>query len=95
MQYSHFACMLTSSDVQYKIFVRSVTGKTISLEVEPSDTIKTVKAKIHGKEGIPSECQELEFARKWLEDWCALSYYNIMEDAILYLEIKPQKGNQL
>ena len=95
MQYSHFACIFTSSDVQYKIFVRSGARKTITLEVEPSNTIKTVKAKIHGKEGIPPECQELEFARKWLEDWCALSYYNIMEDATLYLKIKPQKGNQL
>ena len=83
--------------VQYKIhvFVRSEAGRIITLEVEPSDTIKTVKAKIHRKEGITPEYQQLTFAGNWLEDWCALSCYNIMEDAELYLKMKPQKGNQL
>ena len=95
MQYSHVHVYYFLTGVQYKVFVRSGARETITLEVEPSDTIKTVKAKIHGKEGIPPEYQRMDFAGKWLEDWCALSYYNVMEDATLYLEIKPQKGNQL
>ena len=78
------------TDVQYKIFVTSEAGKTITLEVEPSDTNKTVKAKIHRKEGIPPECQRLTFAGK-----DTLSYYNIMEDATLHLSTMLWKGNQL
>ena len=84
------------TDVQYKIFVTSEAGKTITLEVEPSDTIKTVKAKICQKEGIPPEYQHLMFVGKMFQDIDkhTLSYYNIMENARLFLWTS-WKGNQL
>ena len=78
----------TGSFGMEKMFVKTLTGKIITLDVETSDSVESLKFQVYGKAGIPAKQQRLIFAGKQLEDGSTLSDYGIQRESTVDLSLR-------
>jgi len=86
------AAASTASVREMQIFVKNLDGKTITINIKPTDTIKQLKSKVQEKVGVPADAQRLIFSGKQLEDGRLVSDYHIQKESTLFLVLRLRGG---